>query len=101
MAVVEFSVIPVGTGSPSVGDWVVKIQRMVRDSGIQHQLTPMSTILEGDLSEILELIRKTHERTLASGVPRALTSITIDDRTDKPLTMQGKVQRVERGLKGE
>ena len=101
MAVVEFSVIPVGTGSPSVGDWVVKIQRMVRDSGIKHRLTPMSTILEGDLSEILNLIKKTHESTLASGVPRALTSITIDDRTDKPLTMQGKVQRVERGLKGE
>ncbi len=101
MAVVEFSVIPVGTGSPSVGDWVVKIQRMVRDSGIKHQLTPMSTILEGDLPEILGLIRKTHESTLASGVPRVLTSVTIDDRTDKPLTMRGKVQRVERGLKGE
>jgi uncharacterized protein (TIGR00106 family) len=99
MAVVEFTVIPVGTGSPSVGEWVVKIQRMVRDSGIKHQLTPMSTVLEGDLAEILALIRKAHEGTLSSGVRRVLTSITIDDRTDKPLTMEGKLRRVEEGLR--
>ena len=98
MAVVEFSVIPVGTGSPSVGSWVVEVQRAVRASGIKHQLTPMSTVLEGDVGEILEVIRKAHEGTLKAGVQRVLTSITIDDRTDKPLTMEGKVQRVQREL---
>ncbi len=101
MAVVEFSVVPVGTATPSVGEWVVGVQRLVRESGIKHQLTPMSTILEGDVGDILDLIRKTHDATLSSGVSRVLTSIKIDDRTDKPLTMDGKVQRVERGLRGE
>ena len=98
MAVVEFSVVPIGTGSPSVGSWVVEVQRAVKASGIKHQLTPMSTILEGDLGEILDLIRKTHQNTLQAGAQRVLTSIKIDDRTDKPLTMEGKVRRVERDL---
>jgi uncharacterized protein (TIGR00106 family) len=101
MAVIEFSVVPVGTGSPSVGSYVVKVMKAVEESGIKHTLTPMSTILEGDIDEIVKLIVKIHKDTLASGAQRALTSIKIDDRTDKALTMDGKVKRVERGLKGE
>ena len=99
MAVVEFSVVPIGTASPSVGSWVVEAQRMVRDSGIKHQLTPMSTILEGGVDEILDLIARIHRETLTAGAQRLITSIKIDDRTDKPLTMEGKVRRVEDGLK--
>jgi uncharacterized protein (TIGR00106 family) len=99
MAVVEFSIVPVGTGSPSVGKYVVEISRRVRESGIKQQLTPMSTILEGDLGKILDLIRRIHEETLAGDVQRVITSIKIDDRTDMPLTMEGKVQRVEEGLR--
>ncbi|MCK4545921.1 MAG: MTH1187 family thiamine-binding protein [Candidatus Eisenbacteria sp.] len=98
MAVVEFSIVPVGTGSPSVGSYVVNVTKMVKASGIKHQLTPMSTILEGDMDEILNLIARIHKDTLTQGVQRVLTSIKIDDRSDKPLTMEGKVQRVEKGL---
>jgi uncharacterized protein (TIGR00106 family) len=100
MAVVEFSVVPVGTGSPSVGGWVVKAMRAVEASGIKHQLTPMSTILEGGVEETLGLVAKIHEEILASGVKRVITSIKIDDRRDKVLTMKGKVDRVQEGLKG-
>lgn len=101
MAIVQFSVAPVGTGSPSVGDWVVKLSETVRKSGIKNRLTPMSTILEGDLKEILDLIRKIHEETFSDECKRVITDIKIDDRTDKPLTMDGKIQRVEKGLTGE
>lgn len=99
MAVVEFSIVPIGTGSPSVGDYVVRVMKSVQQSGIKHQLTPMSTVLEGEVGQILDLISKVHEETLSSGAQRVITSIKIDDRRDKTLTMDSKVSRVERGLK--
>ena len=52
MAMVEVSVVPLGTGTPSVSEYV-------------------------------------------AGAKRVLTTIKIDEREDKPLTIRGKVESVE------
>ncbi len=99
MAICSISVVPVGTGSTSVSSYVARCHEMLREAeGIKFQLTPMATILEGDLSRILELIAEIHRIPFEEGAKRVLTTVMIDDRADKQLTMDGKTGSVERKL---
>jgi uncharacterized protein (TIGR00106 family) len=96
MAVVEVSITPLGTADPGVSRYVAGCLKIVRQSGINHQLTPMGTILEGDLDLILRVIRQMQESVFAAGAVRVSTLIKIDDRRDKPShSMAGKVRSVE------
>lgn len=96
MAVVEVSITPLGTGDPGVSRYVAGCVRVVRESGLKHQLTPMGTIIEGSIDDILAVIRKMHESPFAAGAIRVSTLIKIDDRRDREShSMSGKVASVE------
>ncbi len=95
MAVAEISVVPVGTGSASISEYVAKAVKIVKESGLQYELSAMSTNIEGDVGAILEVVRKVHEACFEQGALRVLTSVKIDDRRDKELTIDGKKKSVK------
>lgn len=99
MAVVEISVTPLGTATPSVSAYVADCLKIVKESGLNYQLTPMGTILEGDIDAIFDLVRRMHKAPFAAGAVRVSTLIKIDDRRDRAdHTMAGKVASVTRRL---
>ncbi|HMM21961.1 MAG TPA: MTH1187 family thiamine-binding protein [Selenomonadales bacterium] len=99
MAVVEVTIAPMGTGTPSISHYVAHCHKVLEQAtDLKHQLTPMSTIIEGDLDRILEVIRKMHEVPFAKGAQRVSTLIRVDDRRDKELTMAGKIKAVTEKL---
>ena len=61
MAVVFVTIAPLGTATPSVSRYVAGVERILRKSGLVHQLTAMGTIIEGDLDAILAVVREMHE----------------------------------------
>jgi uncharacterized protein (TIGR00106 family) len=63
--------------------------------------TPMSTVVEGDLGRILDAAQRMHEVPFTAGALRVVTHVTIDERRDKPLTIQSKLDAVRRGAGGE
>ncbi len=65
---------------------------------MSYKLTPMGTVLEGDLDKVLAMIRKMHESAFIKGAQRVVTIINIDDRRDKKATMESKVISVESKL---
>jgi len=97
MAVVDVTVLPIGTSTTSLSDFVVACQRELKlcGAGLNFQLTAMGTIIEGDLDRILEVIRRLHEVPFNHGAMRVSTTIRIDDRRDKTGTILQKVQSVE------
>jgi uncharacterized protein (TIGR00106 family) len=101
MALVQVTIVPLGTGTPSVGDYVAAVHKVLEQSQeqIKYQLTPMSTIIEGELDDLLTVIRRMHEVPFQNGAVRVSTSITIDDRRDKKGTMEQKLRSVEEKLK--
>lgn len=100
MAVCSISVVPVGTGSTSVSPYVARCHEILKGfEGIKYQLTPMATILEGDLETLLEVIAALHNVPFDEGAKRVYTTVIIDDRKDKETTMAGKVESVEKKLK--
>ncbi|MBS3942700.1 MAG: MTH1187 family thiamine-binding protein [Dethiobacter sp.] len=97
MAVVDVTVLPIGTGATSLSDFVVACQRELKlcGEGLNFQLTAMGTIIEGDLDRVLEVIRRLHEVPFNHGAMRVSTTIKIDDRRDKAGTILQKIQSVE------
>jgi uncharacterized protein (TIGR00106 family) len=101
MAVCSISVVPIGTGSASISSCVARCQEVLRDvEGIKYRLTPMATIVEGDVQTILKVVADLHSVPFESGAKRALTTVVIDDRIDKKITMDGKLESVGRELEG-
>ncbi|MBB6217028.1 uncharacterized protein (TIGR00106 family) [Anaerosolibacter carboniphilus] len=99
MAIVETTIVPLGTATTSISHYVAACHKVLQEQkGIQYQLTPMGTIIEGDLDLILQAIRKMHEVPFQEGALRVSTTIKIDDRRDKAASMEGKVNAVQEKL---
>lgn len=103
MAIVDVTVIPIGTQTPSVSSYVADIQKILKEfekeGKIQFQLTPMNTLIEGELPVLFEVIQAIHEAPFNAGVLRVATNIRIDDRRDVKRNMHEKVERVNELLK--
>ncbi len=100
MAVAQVSVVPVGTAGASISRHVAHCLDVLDKTGLKYELGPMGTAIEGDLRDLLEAIARMHESTFGDDVVRVLTTVVIDDRRDKPLTMAGKLAAV-RGRRGK
>ena len=99
MAMVEVSIVPLGTGSASVSRYVARaVDILQNEKGIKYELTAMGTIIEGDLEHLLDLVRRMHEAVFDAGVSRLVTTIKIDDRRDKTSSIGGKVEAVKSKL---
>ncbi len=93
--IAELKVVPLGTQSASLSKYVAAVINVVKQAkGITYQITPMATIVQCPLSRVLLLVQEMHEVPFTMGVNRVLTSISIDDRRDKLITMESKVKAV-------
>ena len=82
MAFMQITIIPIGTGSPSVGDFVADIEGYLQNIGIEHTLHDMGTIVTGTPGELFKLAEEMHSLPFTKGAQRVVTSITLDDRRD-------------------
>ncbi|MFO7819644.1 MAG: MTH1187 family thiamine-binding protein [Halanaerobacter sp.] len=99
MAIAEVTIVPVGTETTSLSPYVAKCQNVLKkDENIEYELTPMGTIIEGELDDILVAIRKLHEVPFMQGAKRVTTNIKIDDRRDKEASQKQKLNSVAREL---
>ncbi len=94
MAILELSVVPLGTGSPGLSTHLAPIPGLLAASGLRYEIHPMGTVIEGPLPELLALAARLHESAFAYGCQRVLTRIAIDDRRDVDRPMEDKVRRL-------
>jgi uncharacterized protein (TIGR00106 family) len=99
MAIVFVTIAPLGTASSSLSRYVAGVERILRKSGLKHELTAMGSIVEGDLDTILPVLREMHEHPFSQGAVRVSTLIKIDDRRDKAASMDAKIRSVREKLK--
>jgi uncharacterized protein (TIGR00106 family) len=97
--VAEITVVPLGTGKPGVSEYVAACVKVLgKHKDINYRLTPMGTIVEGTLDEIISVTREMHEVPFKKGALRVTTTLKIDDRRDKLLTMDGKISSVRKRM---
>jgi uncharacterized protein (TIGR00106 family) len=94
MAIVAVSIAPTGEGA-SVGKYVAEALRVVRSQDVVgYELGSMFTTLEGDLDEVMALVRRMQEAVFDAGAVRVGTVLKIDDRRDKETSMDAKLRSV-------
>ena len=101
MPIMEISVVPLGTKTASVSKYVASsIEVLKKEKGIKYKLTSMGTIVEADSVEnLLGIASKMHNKVLNGRIKRVVTTIKIDDRRDKKLTMTKKIKSVRKRLR--
>lgn len=100
MVIAELTVVPLGTESTSLSAYVAGCHEVLKNQDkVKYRLTPMGTILEGELDDIFEITKKMHEIPFESGALRVTTNLKIDDRRDKDAAMDKKINSVAEKLK--
>lgn len=91
-AMAFFSVTPIGKDE-SVSEYVSKVVKSVKESGLEWKLTPMGTIIEGEnISDVFRAIDNGISQL--SDCNRLSISIKIDYRKNKEAGMDKKVESV-------
>lgn len=98
MALMQIAVLPLATPSTSLSRYIAELHRELRESKTSFRLTDMGTIVEGEATKLLQLAARLHELPFASGVERVVTTIQLDDRRDKKVSLGDKTKAVERIL---
>lgn len=92
MVMAEFSIFPVGK-EESLSPYVARCTEIIEKSGINNQLHPMGTVLEGEWDEVVGVVRACFDE-LRKDCSRISLSIKIDYREGKKLRMEDKVKSV-------
>lgn len=99
MAILEISIVPIGTKATSLSHYVADCIKVLRkEKKVKYELTSMGTNMEGKLHDLIRIALKMHEVPFKKGAPRVLTTVKIDDRRDKKGTLEGKKKAVEKKL---
>jgi uncharacterized protein (TIGR00106 family) len=99
MAMMEISVIPLGTGKTSVSPYIAEIFKYLhKQKGIRFELNGMGTIVTGKTEQLLKLAAALHKIPFSKGAKRVYTVIKLDERKDKDQMPIEKVDSVLRKL---
>ena len=99
MAMMELSVIPLGTGKTSVSPYIAEMfKRLRKQKKVRFELNGMGTILTGKAEDLFEIAAQLHKVPFAKGAKRVYTVIKLDDRKDKNQLPIEKVDSVLRKL---
>lgn len=97
-AMAYVSITPLGDGE-SVSRYVARAVKVIKESGLEWELTPMGTIIEGEkLEDVLTVV--THAVEELEDCNRISISVKIDYRRDRIGGLGKKVQSVMEKLEG-
>jgi uncharacterized protein (TIGR00106 family) len=94
MIVAEVSVTVLGEGS-SIGRFVQVAVEALKKSGLKTLPGPNGTSIEAvSIDEILGAVKAAHMAVVDTGAKRVVTTLKIDDRRDKPATLETKLRAI-------
>ena len=96
--IMDLCVVPMGVGV-SVSEYVAACQQVLAEAGLKTSLHAYGTNIEGEWDAVMAAVKQCHERIHAMGAPRITTTIKLGTRTDRPQTMDDKVNSVREKMR--
>ena len=93
MFLLEFSMAPLEKGA-SVGDYVARSLKIIDESGLDYRLHAMGTILEGEIDDVLGVLKKCFQ-AMATDCERITCTAKLDYRRGHSGRLKAKVASVE------
>ena len=84
---VAIEVLPLHPDPYPIVDAAIKV---IRESGVKHEVGPMETTMEGDLDELLAIVKAAHKACFVNGVSQVVTIVKIGESTSGT-SIEGKV----------
>ena len=69
---------------------VDKVIEMIQESGVAYEVGPMETTMEGELDELMEIVKKAQLICIGEGAARVMSMIKIDYRPEG-VTIEEKI----------
>jgi uncharacterized protein (TIGR00106 family) len=96
MVLLEFSMSPLEKG-PSVGEYVARSLKIIDESGLDYRLHAMGTIVEGEIDEVLAVLKQCLA-AMATDCERVTCTAKLDYRRGHSGRLKTKVASVEEKL---
>ncbi len=96
MVLLEFSISPLEKGA-SVSQYVARSLEIVEKSGLDYRLHAMGTIVEGELNQVLDLLKRCID-AMAADCDRITCTAKLDYRKGYSGRLESKVASVEENL---
>ena len=96
MVLLEFSMSPLEKGA-SVGEYVARSLKIIDESGLDYRLHAMGTIVEGEIDEVLALLKRCLE-AMSADCERITCTAKLDYRRGHTGRLATKVASVEEKL---
>lgn len=96
MVLLEFSMSPLSKGD-SVGEYVARSLEIIDASGLDYRLHAMGTIIEGEIDQVLDVLKKCLD-TMSTDCDRISCTAKLDYRKGRSGRLVSKVQSVEQRL---
>ena len=71
---------------------VDKVIDMIHQSGLKYEVGPMETTMEGELDDLLGIVKKAQQLCVEGGATRVVSMVKIDYKPEG-VTMDEKIQK--------
>lgn len=93
MVLLEFSMFPLDKGE-SLSPYVARSLDIIDRSGLDYRLNAMGTIVEGEIDEVLAVVKQCFE-AMSADCNRISCSVKMDYRKDQSGRLETKVKSVQ------
>ena len=95
MIIAQLSIAPLGE-SISVSKYVQIVIDVLKEENVRFKTNAMATVIETeDLNTLFDVVLKAHNAVFSAGGKRVITELKIDDRRDKNVTIESKLESLE------
>ena len=95
MLIAQLSIAPVGEGT-SLSSYVKTVIAVLKKELVKFETNAMATVIETeDMKTLFQIVQKAHNAVFAAGAQRVITELKIDDRRDKNLKIESKLESLK------
>ncbi len=76
-ALISIQIIPKTKNGENVIPYVDEAIKVIQDAGVKHEVHPLETTMEGEFSELMEVIRKMNDRMIEIGSSNVISQVKI------------------------
>ena len=93
---ISFQVLPKVRSDKKLIEIVDKVIEMIKKSGVNYEVGPMETTMEGDLETLFQIVKKAQYLCIKAGAENVFTNVKIIYNPKGVMTIEQKVSKHRR-----
>ncbi|KGG12224.1 MULTISPECIES: MTH1187 family thiamine-binding protein [Prochlorococcus] len=90
---IDLCLLPLGVGD-SLSPYIAACKEIIEEKGLDYELGPNGTAIEGDWEEVFQCVKACHEVVHSLGANRIYSALKVNTRNDRYQSFREKVQSV-------